>query len=116
MKLISNKAKLKKILRNAAKYITPPPKLLPSEWCEANMVLVDGPQAGDKVKLLSFQKGMIDAPFLENKKKYVLMTSAQIGKTTILNGILFNQMANDPCNMIIGQSTAKEMSQYLAGK
>ncbi|HAX1953521.1 TPA: terminase, partial [Escherichia coli] len=37
-------------------------------------------------------------------------------KTTILNGILFNQMANDPCNMIIGQSTAKEMSQYLAGK
>lgn len=116
MKLISNKAKLKKILKNAAKYITPPPKLLPSEWCEANMVLVDGPQAGDKVKLLSFQKGMIDAPFLENKKKYVLMTSAQIGKTTILNGILFNQMANDPCNMIIGQSTAKEMSQYLAGK
>ncbi|MDZ9698607.1 hypothetical protein SM993_02235 [Escherichia coli] len=35
MKLISNKAKLKKILKNAAKYITPPPKLLPSEWCEA---------------------------------------------------------------------------------
>ncbi len=39
MKLISNKAKLKKILRNAAKYITPPPKLLPSEWCEANLTL-----------------------------------------------------------------------------
>ncbi|ECO7735910.1 terminase [Salmonella enterica] len=59
---------------------------------------------------------MIDAPFLEKKQKYVFMTSAQIGKTTILNGILFNQMANDPCNMIIGQSTTKEMSQYLAGK
>lgn len=71
MKLISNKAKLKKILKNAAKYITPPPKLLPSEWCEANLTLVDGPRAGDKVKLLSFQKGMIDAPFLEKKKKYV---------------------------------------------
>lgn len=80
------------------------------------MVLVDGPQSGSLVKLLSFQKGMIDAPFQENKTKYVFMTSAQIGKTTILNGILFNQMANDPCNMIIGQSTTKEMSQYLAGK
>lgn len=116
MKLISNKAKLKKILRNAAKYITPPPKLLPSEWCEANLTLVDGPRAGDKVKLLSFQKGMIDAPFLEKKKKYVFCTSAQIGKTTIMSGIMFNQMANDPCNIIIGQSTAKEVAMYLNTK
>ncbi|ECE0403419.1 terminase [Salmonella enterica subsp. enterica] len=116
MKQITNKEKLKNILKNVAKYIRPPVPCAPSEWCEKNMVLVDGPQAGSLVKLLKFQKGMIDAPFEEKKTKYVFMTSAQIGKTTILNGILFNQMATDPCNMIIGQSTATEMAQYLAGK
>ncbi|ELH6008179.1 phage terminase large subunit family protein [Salmonella enterica] len=116
MKKIANKLKLKRIFSSISSVIRPPKRILPSEWCEENVVLVDGPQAGTKVKLTSFQKGMIDAPFLEKKQKYVFMTSAQIGKTTILNGILFNQMANDPCNMIIGQSTTKEMSQYLAGK
>ncbi|HHX9167900.1 TPA: terminase gpA endonuclease subunit [Salmonella enterica subsp. enterica serovar Inverness] len=116
MKHISNKNKLKRIFKSISEIIRPPKPMLPSEWVENNIVLVDGPQAGSLVKLLSFQKGMIDAPFLEKKQKYVFMTSAQIGKTTILNGILFNQMANDPCNMIIGQSTTKEMSQYLAGK
>ncbi|PVO50902.1 terminase gpA endonuclease subunit [Salmonella enterica] len=116
MKLVPNKSKLKRLFKNASNLIRPPKKMLPSEWCENNMVLVDGPQAGSLVKLLSFQKGMIDAPFQEKKTRYTYMTSAQIGKTTILNGILFNQMANDPCNMIIGQSTKTEMSQYLAGK
>lgn len=80
------------------------------------MILVDGPQAGAKIKLTSFQKGMIDAPFLENKKKYIFCTSAQIGKTSILNGILFNKIANDPSNIIIGQATTKETAQYLSGK
>ncbi|EFF7976202.1 terminase [Escherichia coli] len=116
MKKISNKIKLKRIFNEVSKHIRPPIKRLPSEWCEENMILVDGPQAGAKIKLTSFQKGMIDAPFLENKKKYIFCTSAQIGKTSILNGILFNKIANDPSNIIIGQATTKETAQYLSGK
>lgn len=116
MKKLSNKFKLKRIFNEVSKHIRPPERKLPSAWVEDNIVLVDGPQAGAKVKLTSFQKGMIDAPFLENKIKYVFMTSAQIGKTTILNGIIFNKMANDPGNMIIGQCTTKEMQQYLSAK
>ncbi|EMY7840717.1 phage terminase large subunit family protein [Escherichia coli] len=116
MKKVSNKFKLKRIFNAVSKHIRPPERKLPSAWVEDNIVLVDGPQAGAKVKLASFQKGMIDAPFLERKIKYVFMTSAQIGKTTILNGIIFNKMANDPANIIIGQATTKEMQQYLSGK
>lgn len=116
MKKISNKIKLKKLFADVSKLIRPPERQLPSQWVENNIVLVDGPQAGSKIKLTSFQKGMIDAPFLENKKKYIFCTSAQIGKTSILNGILFNKIANDPSNIIIGQATAKETAQYLSGK
>ncbi|EHO4620209.1 phage terminase large subunit family protein [Salmonella enterica] len=116
MKPISNKIKLRKIFSDISRFIRPPEKKLPSAWVEDNIILVDGPTAGAKVKLTAFQKGMIDAPFLEKKKKYVFCTSAQIGKTTIMSGIMFNQMANDPCNIIIGQSTAKEVAMYLNTK
>lgn len=116
MKKLSNKFKLKRIFKAVSKSIRPPERKLPSEWVEDNIVLVDGPQAGSKIKLTSFQKGMIDAPFLERKKKYIFCTSAQIGKTSILNGILFNKIANDPSNIIVGQATSKETAQFLSGK
>ncbi|WHW81745.1 phage terminase large subunit family protein [Citrobacter freundii] len=44
------------------------------------------------------------------------MTSAQIGKTTILNGVLFYKSATDPGNAGVLQSTAKETTQWLSGK
>jgi len=44
------------------------------------------------------------------------MTSAQVGKTTILNGILFFKTANNPGNAGVLQATGKETSQWLAGK
>ncbi|EDA3265513.1 terminase [Salmonella enterica subsp. enterica serovar Bovismorbificans] len=115
MKLITNKSKIKRIISGAAKHIMPPKPMLPSEWVENHVYLVDGPQAGTKIKLLPFQKGMIDA-IKEDKIKIVFCTSAQIGKTSILNGIIFNQMVTDPCNQLIGQSTTKETSQWLSGK
>lgn len=42
MKLISNKAKLKKILKNISAAIRPPKTMKPSEWVEANVVATDG--------------------------------------------------------------------------
>lgn len=67
------------------------------------------------MKLFEFQKGMIDV-VKERKRKIVFETSAQIGKTTILNGILFYKSANDPGNAGVLQSTGKETGQWLAGK
>ncbi|HEA3165549.1 TPA: phage terminase large subunit family protein, partial [Escherichia coli] len=62
-----------------------------------------------------FQKEMIDV-VKERKKKIVMMTSAQIGKTTILNGVLFYKSATDPGNAGVLQSTGKETTQWLSGK
>lgn len=45
-----------------------------------------------------------------------MMTSAQIGKTTILNGVLFYKSATDPGNAGVLQSTGKETTQWLSGK
>lgn len=109
------KEKLQKILQAAQPFILPPPNYTPSEWVEHNLILPDGPMAGQKMKLFSFQKGMIDV-ITEGKKKIIFETSAQIGKTSILNGIIFYKIANDPSNIGVLQATGKEVGQWLNGK
>lgn len=107
--------KLMRILRNAKTFIMPPPDYTPSEWVEHNLIFPDGPYSGQSMKLYEFQKEMIDV-VKERKKKIVMMTSAQIGKTTILNGVLFYKSATDPGNAGVLQSTGKETTQWLSGK
>lgn len=110
-----NDKKLSLIIKNSKKFIQPPPDYTPSEWVEQYLRFPDGPYAGQSMKLFEFQKGMIDS-IRERKRKIVFETSAQIGKTTILNGILFYKSANDPGNAGVLQSTGRETAQWLAGK
>lgn len=112
---MTNLEKLKKIIKASKTFIMPPADYTPSEWVEQNLIFPDGPYADQPMKLFEFQRGMIDA-IKGKKKKIVLMTSAQIGKTTILNGVLFYKSATDPGNAGVLQSTAKETTQWLSGK
>lgn len=109
------KQKLLTILMNAQKYILPPPVLSPSEWVKTNLIWPDGPKAGRPMELFSFQEEMIDV-INEKKRKIVFMTSAQIGKTSILNGILFFKTATNPGNAGVLQATGRETTQWLSGK
>lgn len=110
-----NNKKLMNILRKAKTFLMPPPDYTPSEWVENNLIFPDGPYSGQPMRLFEFQKEMIDV-VKERKKKIVMMTSAQIGKTTILNGVLFYKSATDPGNAGVLQSTGKETTQWLSGK
>ncbi|MCU3648369.1 terminase [Enterobacter hormaechei] len=112
---MTNLEKLKKIIKASKTFIMPPADYTPSEWVEQNLIFPDGPYADQPMRLFEFQRGMIDA-IKGKKKKIVLMTSAQIGKTTILNGVLFYKSATDPGNAGVLQSTAKETTQWLSGK
>ncbi|ENG5249901.1 TPA: phage terminase large subunit family protein [Escherichia coli] len=115
MKLISNKAKLKKILRNISAAIRPPKTMKPSEWVEANVVATDGVKAGSLIKLHPFQRGMMDA-ITEDRRKIVFKCSAQLGKTMILNGIIFHRIASNPTNIGVLQSNVRELNSWIAGK
>ncbi|BEN87061.1 terminase gpA endonuclease subunit [Serratia marcescens] len=109
------KNKFLNVLRKSKQFITPPPILTPSKWVEENLIFPDGPLGGRKMKLFEFQKDMINS-INEDKRKIVFMTSAQIGKTTVLNGILFFKTSNDPGNAGIIQATANETTQWLTAK
>nr|WP_282551802.1 terminase gpA endonuclease subunit [Providencia sp. JUb39] len=58
---------------------------------------------------------MMDA-VVEDKRKIVMMCSAQLGKTMILNGIIFHRIATNPTNLGVLQSNVRELNQWIAGK
>lgn len=113
---MKNLEKLKNIYVKASEFMRPPTILKASEWCETYLKVIDGPLAGQPLKLFSFQKEMIDAIHEEDKKAIVFKTSAQLGKTQTLNGILFYQMKHSGNNLGVLQSNVRELGVWLAGK
>jgi len=105
-----------KVLKRAIKILKPPQKYKPSEWAEKHLVLPDGAAAGQKLKLYSFQKEMLDIIDDDRYRKVVYKTSAQIAKTTLLNSALFYWMATDPSNVGIAQSSLSELKQWKSAK
>ena len=76
--------------------LNPPPKIAPSEWAEANLVLPQGVSRPGALKLTVPQRGMVDAVAEPDAKVVVFMTAAQIGKSTAIDCILANSIVNDP--------------------
>ncbi|PLN57810.1 hypothetical protein CWN75_21510, partial [Klebsiella pneumoniae] len=81
-----NQKKLIKILNQAVKNILPPEKIKPSEWVEKNLKFCDGELQGSPMRLYEFQKQPLDSIIEPGVRKVVLMSSAQLLKTTIVTG------------------------------
>ncbi|WP_391487821.1 phage terminase large subunit family protein [Leclercia tamurae] len=105
-----------KVLKRTIKILKPPQKYKLSEWAEKHLVLPDGAAAGQKIKLYSFQKEMLDIIDDDRYCKVVYKTSAQIAKTTLLNSAVFYWMATDSSNIGIAQSSLSELKQWKSSK
>ncbi|MFG0800796.1 terminase gpA endonuclease subunit [Leclercia sp. GLN_9] len=105
-----------KVLKRTIKILKPPQKMRPSEWAEKHLILPDGAAAGQKLKLYSFQKEMLDIIDDIRYRKVVYKTSAQIAKTTLLNSALFYWMGTDSSNIGIAQSSLAELKQWKSAK
>lgn len=64
----------------------------------------------------SFQKEPMDIAQDRSTKKIVLQSCSQLLKTTVLQSIAFNLMANDPCNFAFGNSSESEVKKFKDGK
>ncbi|VEB94227.1 phage terminase large subunit [Citrobacter koseri] len=92
--------KMMKVLTKAAKSLLPPKKQKPADWVENNLVFPDGELQGQKVNLFEFQKKPINDIVNPRVRKIVLMSSAQLLKTTVLQNSMYYFLANDPSNQI----------------
>ncbi|MCQ7742828.1 phage terminase large subunit family protein, partial [Salmonella enterica] len=112
----NNYQKMMKILTRSVKSILPPKKQKPSDWVEANLVFPDGELQGQKVRLFEFQKSAINDIVNPRVRKIVLMSSAQLLKTTVLQNSMYYFLANDPSNQIFAGATAGTTSKFRTGK
>lgn len=64
----------------------------------------------------SFQKEPMDIAQERSTKRIVLQSCSQLLKTTVLQSIAFNLMANDPCNFAFGSSSESEVKKFKDGK
>lgn len=97
--------------------IQPPKIQKTSEWISNGVVkFVDGPNMGLDWVPFSFQRECMDIAQQRSTKKIVLQSCSQLLKTTVLQSIAFNLMANDPCNFAFGSSSESEVKKFKDGK
>lgn len=95
------------IITEAMKIFSPPPKLKVSQWADQYRYLSQGASAEPgkwRTSRASYQQGMMDAINEPNVKEVVFMTSAQVGKTEILNNIIGYFIHQDPSPILLIQS------------
>ncbi|ATR53961.2 phage terminase large subunit family protein [Klebsiella pneumoniae] len=97
--------------------IQPPKIQKTSQWISNGVVkFVDGPNMGLDWVPFSFQREPMDIAQHRSTKKIILQSCSQLLKTTVLQSIAFNLMANDPCNFAFGSSSESEVKKFKDGK
>ena len=96
------------MIRNSLKTLTPPPDLKISEWADAERKL--SPEASAEpgqwaTARAEYQRGIMDAFADPAVESVVVMSSAQVGKTEILNNVVGYHVAQDPSPMLVVQPT-----------
>lgn len=100
--------KIRGIIKKAFKTWKCPPKLTISEWADEKRYL--SPEASAepgkyKTDRAEYQRGIMDAFCDPLTQKVVVMSSAQVGKTEILNNIVGYYIDQDPSSMLNLQPT-----------
>ncbi|WP_369115595.1 terminase gpA endonuclease subunit [Edwardsiella tarda] len=108
--------KLITVLNRAIQNLKPPKRQKPSEWVETNLKFPDGPLTGQPVRLFEFQKEPLDKIIEPTIRKIVLLSAAQLLKTTILQDSAQYFMANDPTNLFFASATGIMTKKFRTGK
>lgn len=95
-------------LVKALRGLQPPPRLTVSEWADEHRRL--SPEASAEpgrwiTARAEYQRGIMDALNDPTCECVVVMSSAQVGKTEILNNALGYFIEHDPCPMLVIQPT-----------
>ena len=96
------------ILNKCRTLFAPPPELKVSDWSDQERRLSPEASAEPGQWLTSraeYQRGIMDAFSDPNIEMVVIMSSAQVGKTEILNNVIGYHVSQDPSPMLVVQPT-----------
>ena len=106
---------LTRISNRIFKLVAPPPDLTVSQWADAERKLSSESSAEPgrwRTDRAPYQKEILDAVNDNKVKKVVVMSSAQVGKTEIINNIVGYYVDNDPSPILLLQPTLEMAQAY----
>jgi phage terminase large subunit GpA-like protein len=115
MKISLSRSALAVVAGAMALAVVPPPPLSPSAWAEGNLVVPDGPRAGEywERSLGLHCVEIVDALGPDEvDNEFAVMKSAQTGFTTVLIIGAGHSIDRDPCRMMIVQPTSGALSDF----
>jgi phage terminase large subunit GpA-like protein len=93
--------------------VVPPPRLSLSEWADRHFYLsAESSAEPGPWKTLPYQKGIMDAVTSPDVEWVIVMKSARVGYTKILNAALAYHVHQDPCPMMLVQPTVEDAEGY----
>lgn len=97
-------------LNRSTKHFAPPPRLTISEWADQYCFLPDNNAEPGRWRTsrAPYQKGIMDALCDNRIQRITIMTSAQVGKTSMLNNAIGYYIHQNPKSIIIMQQQVKE--------
>ena len=101
-------SQIQTLVRKALRAFRPPPDLKVSDWSDRERKLSPEASAEPGQWLTSraeYQRGIMDAFSDPAVEMVVVMSSAQVGKTEILNNVIGYHVAQDPSPMLVVQPT-----------
>lgn len=101
------------VLRDTLQAWLPPKKLNLSEWADAHAYLSAESAAQEgRWRTLPYQKGIMDAFTDPTVEIVVVMKSARVGYTKILNNVIGYHIHQDPCPIMVVQPTIEDAEGY----
>lgn len=98
------------VLRGA---LRPPPKQTLSQWADANAYLsAESAAEPGRWRTLPYQRGIMDAFTDPRVEQVVVMKSARVGWSKIINNVVGYHMHCDPCSIMVVQPTLDDAKGY----
>lgn len=107
------------VARALASILQPPEHIRPSEWAARNLVVPDGPRAGEpwSADLTPYVVEPLDTLGPDTGvSEIAVMKSAQTGFTTLLIAAIGHSIDRDPCRMGVLQPTDAALSDFNRDK
>jgi phage terminase large subunit GpA-like protein len=98
---IEAEKKLKKELKKVWESLRPPPRMSLSEWCDAHRLLArEYHPVGGRWTTIPYQREILDTIGDFHTQEIVLCTSAQVGKTSMLENLIAWHVVFDPAPIL----------------
>ncbi|HDR9259619.1 TPA: phage terminase large subunit family protein [Burkholderia vietnamiensis] len=116
--LFSNIPAVARAVARAARNLIPAAHMLPSQWAEANLKIPAGNAVPGLIRFdnAPYQRGMIDVIVEPGIRRVSYMTGAQLGKTTVQQGISGYFIEHDPRSQIFIQPTQGDVQTFQETK